>query len=47
VLTVVEATPDGNVMRGIFTGEGRDTSEQALALSSEVNIVTVQRPLER
>jgi nickel-dependent lactate racemase len=47
VLTVVEATPDGPVMRGVFTGEGRDTFEEAVALSREVNIVTVDRPLER
>jgi nickel-dependent lactate racemase len=47
VLTVVEATAAGPIMRGVFTGEGRDTFDEAVALSSEVNIVTVDRPLER
>jgi nickel-dependent lactate racemase len=53
VLTVVEARHDGSVLRGVFTGEGGtrspggDAFRTAVALSSEVNIETVDVPFRR
>jgi len=53
VLTVVEALPDGPVLRGVFSGEGGphaaggDAFREALALSAEVNIETVSAPFAR
>ena len=53
VLTVVEARDGGSVLRGVFTGEGGtrssggDAFRTAMALSSEVNIVTVETPFRR
>jgi hypothetical protein len=47
VLTVVEARHDGRVLRGVFAGEGGtrasggDAFRAAMALSADVNIVTV------
>jgi nickel-dependent lactate racemase len=53
VLTVVEARDGGSVLRGVFTGEGGtrssggDAFRTAMALSSEVNIETVETPFRR
>ena len=53
VLTVVEARDDGSVLRGVFSGEGGtrssggDAFRSAVALSSEVNIETVETPFRR
>jgi nickel-dependent lactate racemase len=53
VLTVVEARAGGPVLRGVFTGEGGtrsaggDAFRAAVALSSEVNITTVEKPVDR
>jgi nickel-dependent lactate racemase len=53
VLTVVEARPDGPVLRGVFAGEGGtrsaggDAFRTAAALSAEVNIETLETPFER
>ncbi len=53
VLTVVEARPEGPILRGIFAGEGGTRSSggaafrAAAALSAEVNIETLETPLHR
>jgi nickel-dependent lactate racemase len=53
VLTVVEARPDGPILRGVFVGEGGtrsaggDAFRAAAALSAEVNIKTVETPFRR
>ena len=53
VLTVVEARPDGPILRGVFAGEGGTGSSggaafrAAAALSAEVNIETVETPFRR
>ena len=52
-LTVVEASEDGPVLRGVFTGEGGtrsaggDAFRAAVALSAEVNIETLETPFRR
>lgn len=52
-LTVVEALPDGPVLRGLFAGEGGPSAaggeafRAAVALSAEVNVTTVATPFER
>jgi nickel-dependent lactate racemase len=52
-LTVVEARDGGPILRGVFTGEGGtrsaggDAFRAAVALSSEVNITTVEKPFDR
>ena len=46
-LTVVELAGEDTILRGVFTGEGRDTFEAAAALSEQVNIETVEQPFER
>jgi nickel-dependent lactate racemase len=53
VLTVVELSDEGPVLRGLFTGEGGtrssggDAFRAAVALSSDVNIETVDTPFQR
>jgi nickel-dependent lactate racemase len=53
VLTVVELSDEGPALRGVFTGEGGTRSaggeafRAAVALSSEVNIETVDTPFNR
>ena len=47
VLTVVELAGAETILRGVFTGEDRDTFEAAVALAEEVNIETVDEPFER
>lgn len=47
ILTVVDATGDKPVLRGLFIGDDHDCFFQACELSQKVNITTVPRPLER
>jgi nickel-dependent lactate racemase len=53
VMTVVEGTPDGGVLRGLFSGEGGsgasggDAFRAAASLSAIVNIVPVADPISR
>ncbi|HVU78237.1 MAG TPA: lactate racemase domain-containing protein [Gaiellaceae bacterium] len=47
VLTVVELAGQETILRGVFAGEGRDTFLDAVALSEEVNIETVDEPFRR
>jgi nickel-dependent lactate racemase len=46
-LTVVELVGGDTILRGFFTGEGRDTFDEAAALSEQVNIETVDEPFQR
>ncbi|HEY6564034.1 MAG TPA: gluconokinase, GntK/IdnK-type [Pirellulaceae bacterium] len=47
VLTVVESQGDRDILRGLFCGSDRTTFEHAARLSQRVNIVQVDRPLDR
>lgn len=47
VLTVIDNTPDGTVVRGLFIGDDRQCFEQAAALSRKVNVNTLERPLQK
>ena len=47
LLTVVEATDAGNVLRGVFGGADRDCYEAAAGLSAQVNITHMDDPCAR
>jgi nickel-dependent lactate racemase len=47
VLTVVEATEDGQAVRGLFIGDDVECFEQAAALSLKVNFQMLDEPLKK
>ncbi len=47
ILTVVQDSPSGARLRGLTAGEGKECFRWGAALSGELNITRVDRPLER
>jgi len=47
ILTVVEATEDGQAVRGLFIGDDAECFEQAAALSLKVNFQMLDEPLPK
>jgi hypothetical protein len=47
LLTVVEDTSDGSLLRGIYAGDQRDVFVAAAELSRTVNVTVVDRPIDR
>ena len=47
VLTVMAQQDDVDIFKGIFIGKERDSFEQAVALSQQVNITHVEKPVKK
>lgn len=47
LLTVIEETADGEMLRGLYASQDRDAFEAATELSSKVNLTAVEKPFER